>query len=62
MPSGKKLEKQGLVYSMSCSNKRCKMEYIGQTSRQLQIRMKKHDTDSKFDFLKKSDKKKKDRF
>ena len=39
--------------------KRCKMEYIGETGRQLKIRMKEHETDSKVDILKKSGKKKK---
>ena len=29
---------------------RCKMEYIGETGRQLKIRMKEHETDSKIDF------------
>ena len=32
---GQKLDKQGVVYSVKCKNKRCKMEYIGQTGRQL---------------------------
>ena len=36
------------------------MEYIGETCRQLKIRMKEHETDSKVDFRKKSCKKKKD--
>ena len=35
------------------------MEYIGETGRQLKIRMKEHKADSKVDFRKKSDKKKK---
>ena len=35
------------------------MEYIGETGRQLKIRMKEDETDSKVDFLKKSGKKKK---
>ena len=37
------------------------MEYIGETGRQLKIRMKEHKTDSKVDFRKKSGKKKKDK-
>ena len=37
------------------------MEYIGETGRQLKIRMKEHETDSKVDFRKKSGKKKKDK-
>ena len=37
------------------------MEYIGETGRQLKIRMKEYETDSKVDFLKKSGKKKKDK-
>ena len=60
-PRGKKLEKQGVVYSVRCKSKRCKMEYIGETGRQLKIRMKEHETDSKVDFRKKSGKKKKDK-
>ena len=36
------------------------MEYIGETGRQLKIRMKEHKTDFKVDFLKKLGKKKKD--
>ena len=28
---GKKLEKQGVVYSVRCKSKRSKMEYIGET-------------------------------
>ena len=39
-PRGKKLEKQGVVYSVRCKSKRCKMEYIGETGTQLKIRMK----------------------
>jgi len=39
-PRGKKLKKQGVVYSVRCKSKRCKMEYIGETGRQLKIRMK----------------------
>ena len=35
------------------------MEYIGETGRQLKIRMKEHETDSKVDFRKKSGRKKK---
>ena len=37
------------------------MEYIGETGKQLKIRMKGHRTDSKLDFRKKSGKKKKDK-
>ena len=37
------------------------MEYIGETGRQLKIRMKEHETNSKVDFRKKSGKKKRDR-
>ena len=37
------------------------MEYIRETGRQLKIRMKEHETDSKVDFRTKSGKKKKDR-
>ena len=61
MPRGKKLEEQGVVYSVRCKSKRCKMEYIGETGRQLKIRMKEHETGSKVDFWKKSGKKKKDK-
>ena len=46
---------------MRCKSKMCKMEYIGETGRQLKIRMKEHETDSKIDFRKKSVKKKKDK-
>ena len=56
---GKKLEKQGVVYSVRCKSKRCKMEDIGETGRKLKIRMKEHEADSKVDFRKKSGKKKK---
>ena len=35
------------------------MEYIGEIGRQLKIRMREHETDSKVDFRKKSGKKKK---
>ena len=58
---GNKLDKQGVVYSIKCKNKRCKMEYIGQTGRQLKCRVKEHEADSKLDFRKKSGKKKKDK-
>ena len=58
---GQKLDKQGVVYSLNCKNKRCKMEYIGQTGRQLKCRIKEHEADSKLDFRKKSGKKKKDK-
>ena len=50
-PRGKKLEKQGLIYSTQYTNKKYKMEYIGQTGRHLKIRMKKHELDLKFDFF-----------
>ena len=57
-PRGKKLEKQRVVYSVSRKSKRCKMEYIVETSRQLKIRMKEHKTDPKVDFRKKLAKRK----
>ena len=44
-PRGKKLEKQGVVYSVRCKSKRCKMKYIGKTGIQLKIRMKEHKAD-----------------
>ena len=44
-PRGKKLEKQGVVYSVRCKSKRFKMEYIGETGRQLKIRIKGHKAD-----------------
>ena len=50
-PRGKKFEKQGLIYSTQYTNKKYKMEYIGQTGRHLKIRMKKHELDLKFDFF-----------
>ena len=37
------------------------MEYIGETGRQVKIRMKEHEMDSKVDFRKKSGKRKKDK-
>ena len=37
------------------------MKHIWETGRQLKIRMKEHETDSKVDFRKKSGKKKKDK-
>ena len=55
----KEIRKQGVFYSVSCKSKRCKMEYIGEIGRQLKIRMREHETDSKVDFRKKSGKKKK---
>ena len=60
-PKGQNLDKQGVVYSVKCKNKRCKMEYIGQTGRQLKCRIKEHEADSKLDFRKKSGKKKKEK-
>ena len=36
-PSGKKLKKQGVVYSVRCKSKRCKMQYIEETGTQLKI-------------------------
>ena len=51
---GKKLEQQGIVYSVSFKSKICKIEYIGETGRQLKVRMKEHKADSKLDFRKKS--------
>ena len=56
-PREKKLEKQGIVNSVRCKSKRCKMEYIEKTGRQLKIRMKEHEADSKVDVRKISDKK-----
>ena len=60
-PRGKKLEKQGVIYSVRCKSKKCKMEYIGDQGRQLEIRKKEHETDSKVDFRNKSGKKKNDK-
>merc|ERR1712035_65031 len=56
---GQKLDKQGVIYSVKCKNKRCKMEYIGQTGRQLKCRIKEHEADSKLDFWKKIEQKEK---
>ena len=43
---GQKLDKQGVVSSVKCKNKRCKMKYIGQTGRQLpKCRIKEHEAD-----------------
>ena len=36
-PRGKKFEKQGVVYSVKCKSKRCKMQYIEETGTQLKI-------------------------
>ena len=58
-PGGKKLEKQGVVYGVTCKSKRCKMEYNGETGGQLKIRMKEHETDSKVDLRKNRAKRKK---
>ena len=46
---------------INISKKRGNTEYIGETGRQLKIRMEEHETDSKVDFRKKSGKKKKDK-
>ena len=58
-PRRKRLENQGVVYSVRYKRKKFKMEYIGETGRQLKIRIKGHKADWKFDFRKTLSKKKK---
>ena len=40
IPREKKWENEWVADSVRCKSKRCKMEYIGQTGRQLKIQMK----------------------
>ena len=56
----KEIRKKGVVCSIICRRKRCKIEYIGQRGRQLKSRIKEQ-ADSKLDFWKKLGRKRKNK-